>query len=154
MYIDALGLLDDAHAYTATAFSTNTIDFGSSTPKRQVGDGEPMGIGVICDVAADFTTGDETYRFDVVQSANANLSAPDVISSSTRVAAVAVGAGQLFIGARFILPLTPGFPTKQFFGLQLTMGGTTPTITITAWFTLLKLFDKIQVYAKGYVGPG
>src|SRR5262245_10029063 len=136
MYIDALGLLDDAHAYSATAFSTNTIDFGNVTPKRQIGDGEPMGIGVICDVAADFTTGDETYRFDVVQSANANLSSPDIISSHTRVASATPGAGQLFLGARFFLPLNPGFPTKQFFGLQLTLAGTTPTITITAWFTL------------------
>lgn len=145
MFLDALLLVSDAQAVTATAFSTNTIDLGASTPKREIGTGEAMGFGVIVDVAADFTTGNETYQFDLVQSANANLSSPDVIASYVRTAA------QLPAGSMHFIPIPPGWPQKQYLGLQYTTGGTTPTITVTAWLTARDLFSiQAKAYAKNY----
>lgn len=145
MFLDALLLLSDAQAFSATAFSTNTIDLGASTPSRQIGTGEPKGIGVTVDVAADFTTTDETYNLEVVQSANANLSSPDVIASYVRTAA------QLSLGSSHFLPIPPGFPTKRYLGLRATLGGTTPSVTLTAWLTTASLFSiQAANYAKNY----
>src|SRR3990167_4171654 len=77
MFIDAQALLSDAQAVTADAASTNTYDSGAAG--TDITEGEPLGIGISVDVAADFTTGDETYEFHAIQSANANLSSPDVL---------------------------------------------------------------------------
>lgn len=144
MFLDALGLLSDFQAVTVTAFSTNTIDLGNVTPKNKIGDGEPMAILVTVDVSADFTTTDETYAFDVVDSPNANLSAPVILARYTRTAA------QLVAGSIHVFPVPPGSPTNRFFGLQYTTGGTTPTITVTSALVPQALADKIRMYAKGY----
>ncbi len=145
MYIDAFGLVSDSQAVTATAFSTHTIDLGNATVKRQIGTGEPVGFGVNVEVAADFTSANETYTFEVVQSANADLSSPDVLGSVTLTAAV------LVVGYLFFLPLPVGQPTKRYIGLRYTVGGTTPTITVSAWFGPHKLFSVPPVhYAKNY----
>lgn len=145
MYIDALLLVSDAQAVTADAVSTNTIDLGNVTPKRRIGTGEPMGFGMQVDVAADFTTGDETYSFEVIESANADLSSATVIAAYTRTAA------QLFAGSLHFFTIPPGFPTARYLGLNYNVGGTTPTITVTAWLTTQALFSiAAQHYAKGY----
>jgi Bbp16-like protein len=145
MYLDAFGLVSDSQAITATAASTHTIDLGNVTPKRAIGDGEEVGFAVNVEVAADFTTGNETYTFEVIQSANANLSSPDVIGSITLTAA------QLLAGFLFFMPILGGFPTKRYVGMQYTVGGTTPTITISAWLTPKSLFSRANThYARAY----
>lgn len=146
MFLDNLLVVSDAQAVTATAFSTNTIDLGNTTPKREIGTGEALGFGLTVDVAADFTTTDETYQVDIVQSANANLSSPDVIASFIRTAA------QLAAGSMHFFPVPPGWPTKQYLGLRYTTGGTTPTVTVTAFLTARDLFSILaKAYAKNYV---
>lgn len=127
MFVDALMLLSDAQAVTADAYSTNTIDFGNVTPKRKVGTGEPLVVVVTVDVAADFTTGDETYSFLLVQSANADLSSHETILTVTRTAA------QLAAGTVFEIPVPAGFPTLRYFGLRYDTGGTSPSVTVTAF---------------------
>jgi hypothetical protein len=146
MFLDALLVVSDAQAVTATAVSTNTIDLGNVTPKRQIGDGEEMGFGLQVDVAADHTTGDETYQVDLIQSANADLSSPDVLSSRI------ISYADLTAGATHFIPIPKGTPTKRYLGLRYTTAGTTPTITLTAWLTTSSLFSlaKPQNYAKGY----
>lgn len=144
MFLDALLLVSDAQAVTATANSTNVIDLGASIPKRQVGESD-LGFGVAIDVGGDFTTGNETYAVSVVQSANADLSAPDVLATVTRTAT------QLAAGALLFVDLPKGNPTKRYVGLVYTVGGTTPTITITAWLTHRDLFSVVHTnYAHGY----
>lgn len=145
MYIDALGLVSDAQAVSADAVSTNTIDLGNVTPKREIGTGEPMGFGFSVDVAADTASGDETYEFQVIQSANADLSAPDVIVLQ------AIARATLVAGYQFFLPIPPGYPTKRYLGVNYNVGGTTPSITITAWLTTHSLFSILaKSYAKNY----
>ena len=60
MILDSLLKFSDAQALTATADSTNVIDLSND---RDIGIGEPMALVVTVGVAADFTTGDETYQF-------------------------------------------------------------------------------------------
>lgn len=143
MFLDALGLVSDAQAVAATGFSTNTIDLGTTAPR--IGTGEPIGFGLAIDVGADITTGDETYTIEVVQSDNANLSSPDVLESRT------IPAAQLALGALHFIEVPQGQPTKRYLGLRYTLGGTTPSFTVTAWLTARKLFSiATRPYARGY----
>lgn len=146
MFLDALLLVSNSQAVTASAVSTNTIDFGATTVRRRIGTGEPMGFGLAVIVAADFTTGNETYQFDIVQDEDAALGSPVVIASFIRTAA------QLTAGSLHFFPLPVNHPTERYLGLQYTTGGTTPTMTVTAWFTTQSLFSVAALsYSKNYV---
>lgn len=145
MYLDALGLVSQNQAVTTTAASTNVIDLGDVTPAREIGTGEPLGFGLAVDVAADGADGDETYEVQIIQSANADLSAPTVIATFP------FSAAQLTAGALFFLAIPPGFPTQRYLALQYVVGGTTPSVTLTAWLTARDLFSvAARAYAKGY----
>lgn len=144
MYLDALGLVSDAQALSATAFSTNTIDLGSGTPARDIGAGEPVGFGITVDVALAGTA--PTFSVDVVESDNANLSSPVVLSSRTILAADLTAGSTHWID----VPQASG-SRKRYLGLRFNLGGTTPTITVTAWLTARKLFSLLaKNYALGY----
>lgn len=142
--LDAQTLLSDAQAITADAVSTNTYDCGATTPQRSIGAGEPLAVVVTVDVAADSTTGDETYSFEVIQSANANLSSADVLIART------VAAADLTAGAQVVIPIPPGAQTKQYLGLNYNVGGTTPTITCTAYILPQNFAPQIRSYADGF----
>jgi len=144
MILDAQTLLSDAQAVTADAVSTNTVDLGNVTPKRSLGDGEPMCVVVQVDVAADATTGDETYVFEFIQSANANLSSADVLVSRD------IARASLTAGSVHVIGIPPKAVTKQYVGLNYNVGGTTPTITCTSWITSQRDIDTYLSYAKGY----
>jgi hypothetical protein len=112
-----------------------------------VGTGEALGFGVQVDVAADFTTGDETYQIEVISATDAALTA-GILVHATYVRT----AAQLALGALLFCPLPAGFPTQRFLGLRYTTGGTTPTVTLTAWLTTHSLFSlNAKAYAKSYV---
>ncbi len=141
MYIDAFGLVSDSQAVTATAFSTHTIDLTNVSPKRDVSTGEPVGFGVNVEAALGGTT--PTLSIEAVQSDNANLASPDVIGSITPTQA------QLGVGALHFVSL--GTVTKRYIGLRYTTGGTSPTITVSAWYGPRDLFSKVNThYAKAY----
>ena len=145
MYVDALGLVSDAQAFTATGVSTSSIDLGDVTPKREVGTGEDLGFGLIVDVAADFTTTDETYQINVVSDTVAALSSPTIVTEAIRTNT------QLAAGEMHFFSIPPGFPKERFIGLQLVLGGTTPSVTVTAWLTTRSLFSILaKSYAKSY----
>ncbi len=124
MFVDALLTLSDAQALTATAVSTNTIDLGNVTPKRDVGEGEKLELVTSIDVALAGTT--PTLAIEIIQSANADLSAPDVLGSRSPAAA------DVIAGAQFRVPVPPGAVTKRYLGARYTLGGTTPTVTLSS----------------------
>lgn len=145
MYIDALLLLSDAQAFSATGVSTNTVDLGAPTVLRRVGDGEELGIGFSVDVAADAANADETYEFQAVSDDAAALSSTTLLMSQT------IARATLVAGYRFFLPIPKGFPSERYIGARLVLGGTTPSITVTAWVTTSKLFSiEPRAYTKGY----
>lgn len=145
MYMDALLTLSDAQALTATALSANTIDLGNPTVKNRIGTGEPLVVALQVDVAADITTGDETYTVQLISSAAAALSSPTVLSAITLTAA------QLAVGKKFALPIPSGMPSQRYFGLNYVLGGTTPTITVTASVMPASMAEaEYTYYAKGY----
>lgn len=144
MYLDAQNLLSDAQAFSADAASTNTIDLGNVTPKRDPFSGEPMAMVIQVDVAADATTGDETYEFQFIQSANADLSSPDNLVSRT------ISRTDLTAGSLHFISIPPGAVTKRYIGAFYNGGGTTPTITATIWLAPQSMVQTYKSYAKNY----
>lgn len=144
MFVDSLLLLSDAQAFTSDAATTNTIDLGNVTPKNNLGDGEPMCMVIQVDVAADYTTANETYEFQFIQSVNADLSSPDILVQRTIVAA------DLTAGSIHYLPIPPGAVTKRYVGGYYNGGGTTPTITATIFLQPQSMIERRKDYAKGY----
>lgn len=142
MYVDALCLLSDAQAVTADAASTNTFD--SARAADDVFAGEPMAVAFEIDVAADSTTGDETYEFQVIQSAAANLGSPDILAQRT------IAAASLSAGSVHYLVVPPGAKSKRYLGAYYNVGGTTPTVTVTAHLIPLSMVQNYKAYAKNY----
>lgn len=147
MYVDAQTLLWDAAALSTDAASTNTYDTGAAG--NDISAGESLCAVLSVDVAADITTGDETYKFQVIQSASSNLGTPTVLVEVPFTAAQ-VTAGLLAAGKIIIIPIPPGSITQRYLGLYFDGGGTTPTITVTAFIAPQRMIQRDKHYAKGY----
>lgn len=117
--------LSASQAVTTDAVSTNAYDLGAAG--IDIGVGEPLVVDVNVEVAADKATGDETYSFEVIQSAASALSSPDVLVART------IPAATLVAGYTFQIEVPPGAVTKRYLGLNYNTGGTTPSITVSAF---------------------
>lgn len=155
MYVDANILFSDAQAITADAVGTNVIDLSVD---RSIGDGEPMGVVFVVDVAADQTTGDEDYTFDVEYASNAaqttgrQLIGRRVFESGTPTAP-AQDADLLVAGFKFVIPIPPTAlgESERYLGIRYDVTGTTPTITCTAYLAPLSMIESnSKSYANGY----
>lgn len=155
MFIDAQCLFSDAQAVTADAVGTNVIDLSVA---RSIGNGEPMGVVFVVDVAADQTTGDEDYTFDVEYASNAaqstgrKLIGRRVFESGTPTAP-AQDADLLVAGFAFVIPIPPTAASEdeRYLGIRYDVTGTTPTITCTAFLQPLSMIDSAKVsYASGF----
>lgn len=142
MYVDANLLLSDAQALTATAASTNLVDFNVD---RDMGRGEPLALVITVDVLADGTTTDETYAFAIETDDNA------AFSSATALVSRTIGYADLTAGSQHIIPFT--LSNERYVRLYATLGGTTPSVTITAHIAPMNQIDsgsgKVE-YAAGY----
>lgn len=144
MFLDSQLLLSDAQALTATAVSTNTIDTALAT--NEVGAGKPMALVFTVDVAADTASADETYQFQLIQSANANLSSQDVLlQTDTSFITRAV----LVAGYKVVIPIPPGMKTKRYLGARYVLGGTTPSVTVTAFIQPMSMIQMDNNYPDG-----
>ena len=141
MFIDVLGRVSNAQAFTATAVSTDSIDLGNVTPNRRVGTGEGLGFGMAVIVALAGTT--PTFSFDVISATDGALTTSVVVHANyTRLQA------DLAAGALHFFPLPPDWPRQRYLGARVNLGGTTPTITVTTWLTHRDLFSVLpQHYA-------
>lgn len=149
MFLDAQTLLSNAQALTATALSTNVIDLSVD---RSIGTGEPMGVFFAVTVAADQTTGDETYQFDLETASNAAIStARQLLGRRTfqsgTPTAPAQDADLLVAGFIFVIPIPPAqlSETERYLAARYTLAGTTPTISVTAWVAPLSM---LQMYSS------
>jgi hypothetical protein len=138
MYIDKELLFSDAQAITVDAASTNVIDLGVAG--RNIAANLNLVVAIQVDVAADFTTTDETYTFNVRNSAAAALTSPTDMASRT------VTAANLTAGTIIYIPV--GSPVAlRYLGVYYDVGGTTPSITVTAWLTTANAIDNSRAYA-------
>lgn len=139
-YRDATNQYSAAQELTATAASTNIIDHGSD---RNLGIGEPLVVVLHVDVALDRTTADETYAFKLQTDDNSSF------SSATDVGA-SVSMTTYTAGTRYVISVPPDTSLERYTRLYYTLGGTTPTGTVTAYIIPLKMLQNDGVYPKGY----
>jgi hypothetical protein len=132
MMLDALLQVSSAQAVTATAVSTNAIDLG--TP-RDIGVGEDLYAVFAVDTTAT-AAGAATVTFEAITSAAADLSSPNVLTSTGAIgkaeltagraliclclppsSLAALPLGQRYLGVRYTVatgPLTAGAFTANF----------------------------------------
>jgi len=156
MYLDALLQFSDSQAVTADAVGTNVVDLSVD---RSIGNGEPMAVVFVVEVAADQTTGDEDYTFDVEYASNAaqstgrQLIGRRIFESGTP-GAPAQDADLLVAGFKVVIPIPPTqlSESEQFIGIRYDVTGTTPTITCSAFLTPLNMVETAfgVNYADGY----
>ena len=155
MILDAQNQFSASQAVTADAVGTNVIDLSQD---RSIGNGEPMCVLFNVEVAADQTTGDEDYTFDVEYASNAaqttgrQLIGRRVYESGTPTAP-AQDADLLVAGYKFAIPIpaTALSESERYLGIRYDVTGTTPTITCSAWLVPMKDVDvSYTVYANGY----
>lgn len=137
MMFDKQNLLSDSQDLSQVAgtyVSTNTIDLGAAgvdtlgntlpnDPGRSGGD-------ILITVDETFTSGGSaTVRFDIITSANADLSSPTIIASTPALAYTALTAGY-----QAKLSLSPGI-AQRYLGVQYVIATATTTAgTATAGF--------------------
>lgn len=155
MILDAQNLFSDAQALTATAISSNVIDLSQA---RSIGNGEPLCVLFTVDVAAGQPNSNEDYTFDVKYASNAALTAGEelmgrrVFESGTPDAP-AQDADLLVAGFRFYIPIpaTQAAEDEQYFGVEYTLAGTSPSVTVTAALMPMSMIDSNLIeYANGY----
>lgn len=111
MITDALCLLSNAQAVTATAVSTNSYDLGVA---REMADEAELFI--VTTVGTTVTAaGAATVQFQLVQSANADLSAATIIAQTD-----AIPKALLVAGFTLTNPIPRGV-TSRYIGLQYTV---------------------------------
>lgn len=154
MILDTLNQFSDAQAVTADAVGTNVIDLSQD---RNIGTGEPMCVMFTVDVAADQTTGDEDYTFDVEYASNAAQSTGRQIIGrrifeSGTPTAPAQDADLLVAGYTFFIPIPATVLTESevFLGIRYDVTGTTPTITVTAELMPMSMIQSYTSFPKGY----
>ena len=159
MITDLQHVFSDAQAITADAVGTNVIDLGVD---RDIGNGEPMCVLFSVDVAADQTTGDEDYTFDVeyasdaAQTTGRKLIGRAVFESGTPTAP-AQDADLLVPGYKFMIqiPAAALSVSERFLGIRYDVTGTTPTITMTAILMPQSMAETgYATYPKGYTITG
>lgn len=140
MILESQLQFSDAQALTATAVSTNVVDLGVD---QDIGIGKAMAVVVTVGVAADFTTGDETYKVTVQTDDNDSFS-----SATTVLDSAVINGDELTAGKKIVLPI--GFANERYLRLNYTLAGTTPTITVDAYLQPLTEIDGYVDYADGY----
>lgn len=141
MLIDKQLQLSDAQAFSATGDGTNVID---ASVARNLGDGQRMSLFIQVGVAADATTGDETYQFSLTTDDNASLSSDTTVETRT-IARTALTAGSIHE-----IPIRQDAVFERYLGLVATLGGTTPSITISAWLGKSGSLPNVKTYPNGY----
>ncbi len=160
MMLDAENRFSNAQAVTSSAVGQNVLDLGSI---RDIGSGEPLGVLFVVGVAADQTTGDEDYTFDVevasaaAQNAGVQLIARRVFESGTPTAP-AQDADLLVAGFQFYVQLPPMKSIAEagrYLGVRYVTTGTSPTITVSAYLVAPGYgIDTAKAYAKNYTITG
>ena len=136
-----LRVSEDQGAITSTAFSTDTIDLSVA---RDIGEGTPLYMNFAVTTAFG---GGGTVKFEVVTSANANLSSPTVIGSSDAITANST----LTLGKNVVVRINPdmGGLGKRYLGARYVVSGAVNTGKVTA-DVVETIGDGQKSYASGF----
>ncbi|WP_414462956.1 Bbp16 family capsid cement protein [Hyphomicrobium sp. DY-1] len=113
-----------AQALTATAASTNSVDFGANRP---VGPGEPLWLVIVSKVDPTGTT--PTLQPSIEVDDNSSFSSVRTVLTGPVLAAADFPAGTIFT-----MPW-PVNLNEEYAQVKYTLGGTTPGFTVDAFLT-------------------
>jgi len=154
MILDGQLQFSNSQAVTTDAVGTNVVDLSQN---RSIGNGEAMAVVFNVEVAADQTTGDEDYTFDVeyatdaAQTTGRQLIGRRIFESGTP-GAPAQNADLLVVGFAFAIPIPPTQTSEsaRYLGIRYDTTGTSPIITCSAHLVPMSFFDSTNNYASGY----
>ena len=140
MITDKLLRVSEDQAIPTTAFSTDTIDLGVA---RDVGEGTALYMNFCVTTALANGT---SVKFEVVTSANANLSSPVVVGSSDAILTAA-----LTVGKNVVVRINPDIAGKgkRYLGARYTVAGTFNAGKVTA-DVVETIGDGQKYYASGF----
>jgi len=138
MRFDVENQLSNKQAFTGTA-TVSTNSYKKQTAAQDISIGRRMAILILPTVAAGAGS---TSVFEVIQSANADLSSPDVLGS------VSVLAANLTLGDEVELPIPQGVMNKQYLGLRCTITGGTTTVELDAYLVPQDEIAKYKSFPK------
>lgn len=140
MITDIQDTISSAQALTATASSTDVYDSGSAYDWSLAA---AMCVMFTVDVAADSAAGNETYSFSV------ETDDDSAFSSAVTLGTKAVDPSLLAAGDKVVVPFVGG--AKRYVRAKYTLGGTTPTVTVTAEVKpLLDVESHVTNLPSGY----
>jgi hypothetical protein len=126
----------DSQALTATAVSTNIYD---ATTDRDLGPGEPMAMVVYAETVLGGTT--PTLAVSIQTDDNSGFSsAATLVTSETFT--------ELTVGQIIVIPLT--MDNERYLRLNYTLGGTSPTATVSAYLQPLSTVRNQRYYPNNY----
>ena len=140
MITDKLLRVSEDQALTTTAVSADTIDLGTA---RDIGEGTALYMNFAVTTALANGT---SVKFEVITSANANLSSPTVIGSSDVILTAALTEGK-----NIVVRLNPEIAGKgqRFLGARYTVAGTFNAGKVTA-DVVETIGDGRKFYASGF----
>jgi hypothetical protein len=146
MYVDALGLVSLNQAFGAgPTVSTNSVDLdpqNNMAPKRQIGEGEPMGFAFAVTVAATGTT----VILEVISATDGALTASVRVHGRLDGVVADFPAGSLHFIA---INQTTAERIQRFIGIRSTVAA--GTLSGTSWLTSHALFSILaRPYRKNY----
>jgi hypothetical protein len=147
MMLDALLQFSAAQAVTATAVSTNTIDLSVA---RDMAPGTALHAVFAVDVAAT-AAGAATVTFEIISSAAADLSSPDVLASSGPIPKADLTAGRRPIGVALNPAALLATPIgRRYLGVRYTVGTGPLTAGSFSAYLTNHTAPGNQTYASGY----
>ena len=140
MITDKLLRVSEDQAVTSTAYSSETIDLSVA---RDIGEGTALYMNFALTEA--FANG-TNITFEVVTSANSNLSSHDVIGSSATIATAA-----LTLGKNIVVRINPDIAGKgkRYLGARYVVTGTMNAGKVTA-DVVETIGDGQKYYASGF----
>src|SRR4051812_6963169 len=127
MMLDSLLQLDNAHAYTATAVSTNVWDtFPIQNTTRDLGAGEPLMLSILVTTTV---LSNVSSVFSLESSANTSLTSATVHWTSSAIPLASLTAGY-WVARGLVLP-TGAY--QRYLGLRMTPSTSWTAGAISAW---------------------
>lgn len=153
MNVDNHNTFSDAQALTETTVSTNLVDLSAA---RAIGEGNPLAVMITVDVAADAGNNNETYQFTVQTDDNSSFSSPMNLTTILYGALPSIPRAHLAAGSVIVLPLPVLSETtgERYVRVSYTLGGTTPSVTVTAELQPMNMVQAYRSYAKGFTISG
>lgn len=141
MITDNLTKLADGQAFTAgTTYSTYCYDTANVTPKRDIGNGEPMALVFSVGTAAAGST--DTTSF----AATSSTSATDGSTGAKELASAVIANAKLTLGSVHVIVIPPSANVQRYVYGRVVLGSG-DTITCDIDMVPMSFIGKYETYA-------